>query len=320
MPVFNVEKYLRVAIESVLQQTFKNFELIAIDDGSTDKSEELLREYAEKDSRIRILSQENSGQGPARNAGLQVARGKFLAFVDSDDFVKPRYLEVLLKTLQGSKADIACCRYEHYYERTGLTRPAAAAPKPGIYTSEKALGELISDVKFHHYMWNKLFRRRLFVDHGLWFKAMKFEDIAMCPQLFYFTKKIAVCDETLYTYRRRPCSTVSTYNASRINDYLKTFVIQRNFLQKEGIFEQYKPKFLGNLKRVKWCVFSDILQLHLHEANFSGLARNFKNANIALRYLIGGDFDKLPLHTLLPAYIRKPSAVRQKKPTYREIF
>ena len=95
MPVYNVEQYLRRSIESVLNQTFKDFELICINDGSTDNSLEILNEYATKDPRIQIINQENAGLSCARNSGLEIVQGEYIAFIDSDDFYATNFLEVL---------------------------------------------------------------------------------------------------------------------------------------------------------------------------------------------------------------------------------
>lgn len=112
VPVYNTERYLHKCIDSILNQTYESFELILVDDGSTDHSLNICKEYEEKDKRIKVLHKENGGQGSARNLGIDKAEGEYIGFVDSDDFIHPRYYEILKKLLDDTNADIACCHYQ----------------------------------------------------------------------------------------------------------------------------------------------------------------------------------------------------------------
>ena len=109
IPVYKVEKYLPNCIESILRQTFKDFELILVDDGSPDNCGEICEEYAQKDSRIKVVHQPNGGLSAARNSGIDIAKGDYLTFIDSDDFVFPHYLEILVKLCQENDADMSVC-------------------------------------------------------------------------------------------------------------------------------------------------------------------------------------------------------------------
>jgi len=113
IPVYNTEQYISRCIESVLKQTFTDFELIAVDDGSTDHSPQLLDVYAESDDRMTVIHQKNQGVSSARNSGLSAASGKYIAFIDSDDWVHPQYLEVLMDIITESGADLAVCGFEY---------------------------------------------------------------------------------------------------------------------------------------------------------------------------------------------------------------
>lgn len=109
VPVYQVEAYLPACVESVLKQTYSDWELILVDDGSKDDSGELCDQYAQQDSRIKVIHQENGGVSAARNAGLEEAQGEYIAFLDSDDLIKPDYFQVLHQNLEENEADIACC-------------------------------------------------------------------------------------------------------------------------------------------------------------------------------------------------------------------
>ena len=110
LPVYNTGKYLRQCLESIENQTLKNFEVFCVDDGSTDDSVEIISEYVKKDSRFHLLKQKNAGGGAARNHGMEAAKGEYLAFLDSDDFFEPGLLEKQAKRLDETKADLSVCK------------------------------------------------------------------------------------------------------------------------------------------------------------------------------------------------------------------
>ena len=112
VPVFNVEQYLHKCIDSILNQTYNDLEIILVDDGSTDASYEICERYANSDNRIKLFRKPNGGQGSARNLGLDIAMGDYIGFVDSDDFIPPMFYEILLKLLNDYQADIVCCHYQ----------------------------------------------------------------------------------------------------------------------------------------------------------------------------------------------------------------
>ena len=116
VPVYNVERYLGKCINSILNQTFADFELILVDDGSTDRSGYICDDYKKKDNRIKVIHKENGGLSSARNAGLDIAKEKYIGFVDSDDFINKNMYEFLYKDIKVNNSDIAICDYEEVYE------------------------------------------------------------------------------------------------------------------------------------------------------------------------------------------------------------
>ena len=115
MPVYNVERYLSRALESVQNQTFKNFELIIVNDGSTDKSKEIAESFCDKNENFILINQENEGPSVARNTGLKVCKGDYIGFMDSDDSLEPEFLESLYNAAIENDADIVCCNFNLYY-------------------------------------------------------------------------------------------------------------------------------------------------------------------------------------------------------------
>ena len=137
MPIYNADKYLASAIDSVLAQTLTEFELICIDDGSTDDSLKILKEYRERDERIRIVTENNAGPGLARNNGIRRSRGEYIAFVDADDFLAPSFLELLYVYAKENELDIAISSYDTYNDKSKKYEVATKADHSEIYKDGK---------------------------------------------------------------------------------------------------------------------------------------------------------------------------------------
>ena len=130
IPVYNSEKYLPQCLESIVGQSYGDIEIICVNDGSKDKSTEILNSYAAKDERIKIINQKNKGQSAARNAGLDVATGKYIAFVDSDDVIDFRFFEILYTAAERSGSEVVCCGFKKIYDKqTGIRNTEKINPK-----------------------------------------------------------------------------------------------------------------------------------------------------------------------------------------------
>ena len=160
-------------------------EIILVDDGSTDASAEICDRYAARDGRIRDVHQQNAGVSKARNVGIRLARGKYLGFVDGDDWVDRDYCKRLYETLIDYRADISICSY--YVARSRKTKPEAADGKITIYDRKEAIRMLYEDVRIRSFSWNKLFRRELFDGIGFPEDRIMCEDMAIMHKLFYRT-------------------------------------------------------------------------------------------------------------------------------------
>lgn len=157
VPVYKVEPYLRKCIDSILAQTFRDFELILIDDGSPDNCGTICDEYAAKDSRVVVVHQENVGVSTARNAGLDIARGSYIGFADSDDWIEPEMYETMLRTAKESKADVVMCGVK-YTDVEGRSSIPGFSREQVYRTSEELLKELFGmPNRLGGGVWNKLF-------------------------------------------------------------------------------------------------------------------------------------------------------------------
>ena len=203
VPVYKVEKYLNECIDSILQQTFADFELILVDDGSPDNCPALCDAAAAKDSRVRVIHKPNGGVSTARNAGLDAAKGSWIAFVDSDDTVHPEYLARMAAAAAKTGADMVLCGCQDT-DADGTPVPR----KEGlVFEEELSHQEVMSRCILSAYqvVWNKLYRRELF--NGLRYPEGKaFEDTWFLPRLYCRVQKMAAAEQMLYYYRLVPGS------------------------------------------------------------------------------------------------------------------
>ena len=208
VPVFMTEPYLDCCIQSIVDQTYSNLEIILIDDGSPDQCPQICDAWGEKDSRIIVIHKENGGVSGARNTGIEKASGRYIVFIDSDDFLEPLFIEYLYRALCDTGADISECRYT----RTPVLSDNAAAPnpmsQPVLQTAEEAL--LIwsqpRKQKYNMVVWNKMYRRELVREIGFAEGYDGGEDVLFTCLAFGKCKIIACIDNELYHWRDTPNS------------------------------------------------------------------------------------------------------------------
>lgn len=197
VPVYNVKDYLEKCLQSICVQTYKNLEIILIDDGSSDGSGELCDLFAQRDGRIKVIHQTNAGQSAARNRGLAVAQGEFLGFVDSDDWIEPDMYEFLYHLLKENGADISIC--SHYRDKGKKSVAKYSSGEQFVFTRDEGIRALVVDRRIRNYVWDKLYKRRLF--SGITFPLNRiFEDIAISYRIFYKAEKIVVREFPKYHY------------------------------------------------------------------------------------------------------------------------
>lgn len=241
IPVYNVEKYLAECLTSVVNQTFKDIEIICVNDGSTDNSPMILEEFAQKDSRIKIINQENQGMSCARNAGLAVATGEYITFVDSDDYIELKTYETIFNSLKQTP-DLICFgtniieqeikRFEHrnkYYDIkfSGLQKATCKHLKN-------------TDVS----VWNKIFKASIIKKYNIIFPSkLHYEDYSFVNKYFICCKDVFYIKEKLYNYRRRPNSIMDNVfknKSERILDHLIIFNDFFNFCKDNYFLESNK--------------------------------------------------------------------------------
>lgn len=216
VPIYNVAPYLTKCLDSIKNQTYQDFEVLMIDDGSTDSSAEIAKTYT-TDNRFKYFYQKNNGQGAARNHGLDVATGDYVCFIDSDDFISQDYLEVLLELLISHDADIVQCGVNRVWEDGKIKPYDFTGLDDKVFTDIKKYIVTASFVT-----WNKLYRISLF--ENLRFPCkVKFEDFALAPQIYDRANRIVATSSRLYNYLWRNDSTTTKVKIQR--DILKAFHI-----------------------------------------------------------------------------------------------
>ena len=221
IPVFNVRPYLTEALDSVLHQTYENLEIIVIDDGSTDRSGEVCDEYAEKDSRVIVIHQENNGLSCARNTGLERMTGDMVAFLDSDDAYHPDFIRHMVEAMLQKKADLVVCKATCYRTvgrmRQNHRKKAYPMISQGIYEREDALRALAGDL-LNQAAWNKLYQRKLWEEIRFPI-GLVYEDVDTLYRVINCCDRIYVLDEPLYLHRYRLGSISKTCSQEYLDDY-----------------------------------------------------------------------------------------------------
>ena len=276
IPVYNIGEYLDLCLESLEQQTFRDFEILLINDGSTDDSGERCRAWAEKDSRIRFVDKENEGVAISRNLGVRMAKGKYLAFIDPDDWVDPAYLEKLYSRLEETGADFAECDLWRYDNRTGkkIYRSCSGRTgKPYTLREHMKYGPTAT--------YKSMSRRSLWEKYDIHMPGCSFESPAIYSLVLALSGRVESVPEALYYYRRfRENSLIENGYAFKDGSPNNTLGIEAmEFLlgefQRCGIYEEYRDTLEGVVKYR----LNDILAMQFHrkpKEDFQALVRNYR--------------------------------------------
>ncbi len=198
VPIYNVEKRLKICLDSILSQTYKNIEIILVDDGSTDSCGSICDEYAKKDTRIKVIHRENGGLSRARNSGIDAAVGEYLAFIDSDDYVAEDYIEFMLKNLLDTGADISTCG-ALFVHPSGKLERQWADDSLYVIDNKEALRRMCYNEGFFVTAWDKLYKKELF-DSVRYNEGKVFEDTGTTYKVVDKAEKIVFCCIPKYYY------------------------------------------------------------------------------------------------------------------------
>lgn len=234
IPAYNAEKYLEKCLNSILNQTYINYEIIAINDGSTDNTLTILKYYSEKSKQnMIIIDKENEGQGAGRNQGIEIARGKYIAFVDSDDYISPTYIENLVLKAEHDNADIVVCNYAIVRNDNIVKEVHPKIPKD----SHDML--LDPDVV----PWKQLWRKDVIEKSGIRFAERVFyEDLAFYLSIAPYIKRISTVDQVLYYYVDYGASTVHGKQDAKVGHIFTVMNLVYDHYVNSGLYEDYKDE------------------------------------------------------------------------------
>lgn len=225
VPIYNVEEYLPACIESILNQTYKDLEILLIDDGSTDNSGKICDEYAKLDNRCIVIHQSNKGISEARNTGLDNAKGEYISFIDGDDYIHPQMLEILYEALLKGDYDFSMALYKEVYAKEKIQLISSYSFNEicqdqliyGLYNSSNK-NNIYKEINFH-VVWNKLYRRELI--YNTYFISTSAEDTVFNTSVYLKCKKVIVINKVLYYWIQRNTSiTHQVINLTFINRIL----------------------------------------------------------------------------------------------------
>lgn len=214
IPIYNVSGFLKECLDSILGQTYSRLEIILVDDGSTDDSGLICDEYQCLDSRIKVIHKSNGGLSDARNAGLEIMTGSYVAFVDSDDWVHPRYVEILLTNLVNTSAEVSVATFRVVDEYSSVIPEIDLSSPVEVFTSREAVSTTLYQHKLDNSAWGKLYSSRLF-DSLRFKKGIGYEDLQLFYRIYERAEKVVWQKVSLYFYRRHD------------NSYLNRFTLRR---------------------------------------------------------------------------------------------
>lgn len=238
VPVYQVEKYLKRCVRSIQNQTYTDIQIILVDDGAKDKSPIICDKFAEEDERIVVIHKKNGGLSDARNAGLKVALGQYVGFVDSDDYIDPRMYEILLRQLEEDQSDIAICDYIRVDEsHTMLENKAKTSVSSKCYLREQFIDELLKYWGGHFVVaWNKLYKKEIFRNLEFPF-GKQHEDEFVFHRIIGKCTKITYVNEQLYYYVQRKGSITDRGVSVKSMDYGEALIDRYYFTKKMGFID-----------------------------------------------------------------------------------
>lgn len=237
VPVYNTELYLRECLESLLNQKYLNYEIILVNDGSTDNSLKILESYEKKYTNIRVISQSNSGLGMARNNAIKIAKGEYITFVDSDDWVSPDYLSELCENITD-KSDIVVSKLLYFYNDNQIIKEKEF--HLNYLDRMRAIKEILLDDTLKNYACGKLFKKTLFLENNIYFPiGMYYEDMATLIQLVGHANHIRLINSYNYYYRQSPDGISRKPSKKNIQDKLIALEMIKLYLIECDIFEKF---------------------------------------------------------------------------------
>lgn len=280
VPIYNVEKYLSRCIESILNQTFKDFELILVNDGSTDNCKEICEKYKRMDSRIIVANKKNGGLSSARNLGIDISKGDYIGFVDSDDFIDVHMYEILLNTINAYDSDIVICDYykvneydiKKYEKMKSNNKDIKVENINNIDVIERIITRDIKIVV----AWNKIYKRSLF-DNLRYKEGVICEDEFLAHRIFYKCNKVSIINQKLYYYIQRKGSIINSPFSPKDFDKIYAIKDRVDFLNEKKITNLIDKAEKSFMDYFVWNYFTGYQRLENIEYELKRLKKEFNS-------------------------------------------
>ena len=233
VPVYCVEQYLEKCVSSIVNQTYKNLEIILVDDGSPDNCPQLCDDWQKKDKRIRVIHKENGGLSDARNAGLRASSGELVMFVDSDDWIAPEMAEKMEFAMRTYHADMVLCQFAKVFPDGREVKWFSAGKDAAVYGQRELLDKLVRDEEISNHVWRRLYKRKLIPD-DIFPKGKNYEDIYVMVELSGICNTFVSLDAVYYYYRQNASGILQNKSYKNMLNYLEGLKknysdIQRNY-------------------------------------------------------------------------------------------
>ena len=248
VPAYNVEDYIQNCLQSLISQTLTDIEIIIIDDGSTDKTKEIISEFAQNDLRINLITQQNQGVSAARNAGMRIATGEYIGFVDSDDWIDPDFYEKLYEAAKRHDADVSVAsilKHKKNYQKYNVH-----------YNNSKCANTIQEKIKISEnknrrffYVWNRIYRTSLIRNNNLTFpEGRLLEDIKFSMHAIYYANRIVSVPKVKYHYVERSNSIIKSKDKTgkKRNDHIIAYVELQEFAKKHNIKLPERLNYVGS--------------------------------------------------------------------------
>ena len=251
VPIYKVENFLSRCLDSIIAQHYRPLEVILVNDGSPDDCQRVIDRYVANYPDLFIaVRQENQGLGPARNAGMALATGEWLGFIDSDDYVEPDYISAMVELAEAKGVDIVVCNF--YLESpTGKRFPFPLMTQARELSGERAAKQSLNLLTVPNFAWNKLCRTSLFRDNHIQFPAINYEDVAITVPLLVRAGKVAILQKPYYHYCQRDSSIVGHFNERNVHDYLLAVELVADFLLENQLLPEWNGAWKRFLRHVR---------------------------------------------------------------------
>lgn len=307
IPVYNTEKYLRQCLDSLQNQTLKDLEIICVDDGSTDGSLVVLKEYAGRDPRFRIISQMNQGPGAARNAGLDQASGEYLIFLDSDDWFEPDFLESMAARAEATGADVTVCCSDEFDTHSGQVLDGSWMLKLSLLPKSVFRPEEVAENLFqftYGWPWDKLYRREYVLKEGFRYPDFAIsQDLVFVYPSIFCAGSISISNRTFIHHRVNRLASVSNSRSKTPENSYQALKMVEGCLEKRGLMDCYRKSFLNwAMEFLVWHVsnigdravrrqyYRTLREIWLPEQHFDRYPRNyFTNQVVYAKYRLVKD-------------------------------